>query len=208
VIDPVLISGGVSALAIVGAAVGTVATLRHQRKGDGQRRRHERHMRLLESGLTAAVDFLAAADRTARGRQALSVAHISLDGARNSSSPENYEHFRAAAEEAQQSASIAMADAESAYAALRLLIPAVADQAHRYLDLCIAANAYPDETQVDRQRARQMVEDTLRSTLGGDSLGSWMLPAQALEGQAPRRRKIPLPRRPERDTAAGAPREP
>jgi len=69
--NPAVISGAIALAAIVGTVVTTGLTLRHQRKAEDQRRRHERHMRLLDSGLRAAVDFLAAADRATRTRQAL-----------------------------------------------------------------------------------------------------------------------------------------
>src|SRR6266568_3170062 len=65
------ITGAVAFAAIVGTTATTWLTLRHQRNAEDQRHRHERHMRLLDSGLNAAVDFLAAADRTTRARQAL-----------------------------------------------------------------------------------------------------------------------------------------
>ena len=128
-----VITGGVAALAIVGAVITTWLTLRHQRKAEDQRRRHERHMRLLDSGLKAAVDFLAAADRTTRARQALDSAQISLDNSKSSSATQRLiDHFRAVWEEARESASAAIADAENAYAAVRALIPSGADQARRY----------------------------------------------------------------------------
>src|SRR5262249_32683308 len=81
---------------------------------------------LLDSTLTTAVDFLAAADRTARA---------------------------------------AIADAENAYSATRMLIPDAAYLARRYLDFCRAAEIHPDETRVDRERARQMAEQAIRSAL-------------------------------------------
>lgn len=69
-----IITGNVAFLAIVGSIVTTYLTLRHQRNTEDWRREHERHMRLLESGLKGGVDFLAAADRTTRARQRLDVA--------------------------------------------------------------------------------------------------------------------------------------
>jgi len=78
-----VITGAVAFAAIVGAIVTTWLTLRRQRNAEDQRRRHERHMRLLESGLKAAVDFLAAADRTSRARQSLDVASRTLDNAKS-----------------------------------------------------------------------------------------------------------------------------
>jgi hypothetical protein len=84
-------------------------------------------------------------------------------------------------EEARKRSQAAAADAENAYAALRMLIPAVADQARRYLDFCIQATAHPDETKVDRQPARQMVEETLRRAFGADLPASWMFAEPAPE---------------------------
>jgi hypothetical protein len=142
-------------------------------------------MRLLESGLQAAVDFLAAADRTTHARQGLDGATISLEGAK-SSDQQTYDHYRVQWEEARESAQAAVAEAENAYAALRMLVPAAADQARRYQDFCIQAVAHPDETKVDRQRARQMVEETLRQELGGDPPAQeimqrrwWQLPGRS-----------------------------
>jgi hypothetical protein len=188
------------------AAVTTWLTLRHQRNAEDQRRRHERYMRLLDSGLNAAVDFLAAADRTTRARQALDTANISLDGAKSSADEKTYEHFRAAVEEARESASAAVADAENAYAAVRTLIPSGADQARRYLDFCIQAVAHPDETKVERQRARQMVEETIRRTFGGDLPDNWVFAEPA-----PRPRWWQIQRRKAAKRAsldAGTPRQP
>lgn len=170
-----VISGTVAVVAIAGSAVTTGLTLRHQRKAEGQRRRDERHMRLFESGLKAAVDFLAAADRTTRARQGLSAAYISLDGAKSSSDDKTYQHFRAAVERAQESASIAVSDAENAYAALRLLVPSVADQARRYLDYCLSATVHPDENKVERCRAHQVAEETIQQALGGDLPDNWRM---------------------------------
>jgi hypothetical protein len=78
-----VITGAVALVAIVGTLVTTWLTLRHQRNAEDKRRRHERHMHLLDSGLSAAVDFLAAADRTTHARQALNTASISLDGVKS-----------------------------------------------------------------------------------------------------------------------------
>lgn len=164
-------------------------------------------MRLLDSGLRAAVDFLAAAHRTTRARQALDTAHISLDGAKSSSDDKTYQHFRAAAEEARESASAAVADAENAYAAVRMLVPSVTDQARRYLDFCIKANAHPDEGKVERERARQMVEDTIRHAFGSDLPDNWMFAEPVPESPRPRW-KISLQRRGKRHAIAGTPRQP
>jgi len=171
--DPAVISGAIAFVAIVGTVVTTGLTLRHQRKAEDQRRRHERHMRLLDSGLRAAVDFLAAADRTTHARQVVDTATMSI-GRAKSSDEQTYEHFRVMLEEAKEQSYAAVADAESAYAAVRMLVPSATDQARRYLDFCIQANAHPDETKVDRQRARQAVEETIRRAFGGDLPDNWM----------------------------------
>jgi hypothetical protein len=160
-----VISGAVAFAAIVGAVATTWLTLRHQRKADEQRRQHEQRMRLVDSGLKAAVDFLAAADSTTRARQGLDTASISIQQAKSSADEATYQHILAALKEAQEKASAAIADAESAYAAIRMLIPAAADPARRYLDLCIKADAHPDETKVDRQRAQRATEEAIRHTL-------------------------------------------
>jgi hypothetical protein len=209
-IDPTVlaaeITGAVAFAAIVGTTVTTWLTLRHQRNAEDQRRRHERHMRLLDSGLNAAVDFLAAADRTTRARQALDTATISLDGAKSSTDQKTYEHFRAAFEEARESASAAITDAENAYAAVRTLIPSGADQARRYLDYCIQAVAHPDVTKVDRQRARQVVEETIRRAFGGDLPDNWVFtePAPSPRWWQIRRSKVEK----RASLGAGAPRQP
>jgi hypothetical protein len=206
VTDPAVISGAVACVAIAGTVVTTWLTLRHQRKADDQRRRHERHMRLLESGLSAAVDFLAAASRTSRTRQGLDMASRALGNTRPTADEKSYERYRTNYEEARDGAAVAVADAESAYAALRLLIPSVAGQARRYLDLCIQADIHPDDTKVDRERARQMVEETIQRALGGDLPVDWIFTEPA--SGRPRRWKIPLPRRPEHHEIAETPRQP
>jgi hypothetical protein len=200
------ITGAVALAAVVGSTATTWLTLRHQRNAEDQRRQHERHMRLLDSGLGAAVDFLAAADRTTRARQALDTANISLHGAKSSGDQKTYEHFRAAVEEARETASAAVADAENAYAAVRILIPSGADQARRYLDFCIQADAHPDETKAERQRARQMVEETIRRAFGGDLPDNWMFaePAPNPRWWQIRRRKAAK----RASLGAGTPRQP
>lgn len=191
VVVAAVITGAVALAAIVGTAVTTGLTLRHQRKADNKRRQHERHMRLLESGLRAAVDFFAAAGRTTRARQALDTANISLANAKSSSDQQTYEHFRVMYEEAKEQSIAAVADAENDYAAIRMLIPSVADQAHRYLDFCVQAVAHPDTTMVDRQRARQMVEETFRRAFGGDLPADWAF-AEPTSESGRRWWKIPL----------------
>ena len=190
-----VITGAVALVAIVGTVVATWLTLRHQRDADDKRRRHERHMHLLESGLNAAVDFLAAADRTTRARQAVDTAAISLTGAKPSSDQQTYERFRLMYEDAKEQSIAAVADAENAYAAVRMLIPSVADQARRYLDICIQANAHPDETKVDRQRARQAAEQTIQRALGGDLPVNWIFAEPAPGSKRPRWWKVPVGRR-------------
>ena len=87
-------------------------------------------------------------------------------------------------EESRASVSAAAADAENAYSAIRMLIPDVAYPARKYLDFCLAAEAHPDETKVDRERARQMTEQAIRTALDSDSPT-----ARALaEASKPRRR--------------------
>lgn len=201
-----IITGGVAALAIVATVITTGRTLRYQRDAEDKRRRQERHMRLLDSGLKAAVDFLAAADRTTRARQALDSAQISLDNSKSSANQQLSDHFHAVWEEARESASAAIADAENAYAAVRTLIPSGADQARRYLEFCIKADAHPDETKVERQRARQMVEETIRHAFGGDLPDNWVFAEPA-----PRPRWWQIRRRRADKRAsldAGTPRQP
>ncbi len=140
-----IISGGVAFLAIVGSVTITGLNLRHQRKIEDERRQHERRMRLLDSGLKAAVDFLAAADRTTDARQAMDTAAISLQGAKSSSDQQTYDRFRLAWEEARDRSTAATRDAWDAYAALRLLVPAAARRARRYLDFCIKADAHEQQ---------------------------------------------------------------
>lgn len=197
-----VITGGVALVAIVSGVTQTRLNLHHQRKVEDQRRRHERHMRLLDSGVKAAVDFLAAADRTTRARQALDAAQISLDGAKSSDS-QTYQHFWVAFEEARASASAAVTDAENAYASVRMLVPSVADQARRYLDFCINATSYPDESKVDRQRARQMVEEAIRRVFGGDLPENWVF-----ADLAPRPRWWQLRRRRAEKLGTGMHRQP
>jgi len=208
VTDPAVINGAIAFAAIAATTGTTWLTLRHQRKAEDQRRRHERHMRLLESGLRAAVDFLAAAERTTRARQELDTANISLDGAKSSADQQTYERFRAKVEEARESAATAVAEAENAYAALRMLVPSVAQPGRRYLDLCTQANSHPDDTKVDRQRARQMVEETIRHAFGGDLPDNWMFAEPVPESRRPRWWKISLPRMGKRHAIAGTPRQP
>jgi hypothetical protein len=161
-----VITGAVSFVAIVATSVTTWITLRHQRKAEDKRREHERHMRLLESTLKAAVDFLAAADRTTHTRQGLVMAADTLGNAKQSADQQTYDQLRLAWEAARDSNQAAIADAENAYSALRLLIPAAADQARCYLDLCISADAHPDTKKAERQQAQETVEETLRQEVG------------------------------------------
>jgi hypothetical protein len=202
--DPAVISGAIAGVAIAGTVVTTWLTLRHQRKAEDQRRRHERHMRLLDSGLRAAVDFLAAADRTTRARRDLDTAYMGLDKVKSSPDQQIYQHFLTKVEEARESASAAAADAENAYAAVRMLIPSVTDQARRYLDFCTQAVAHPDETKVERQRARQMVEETIRRAFGGDLPADWMF----AEPESRRPRWWKIPRRTKRHEITEAARQP
>jgi hypothetical protein len=166
--DPAVITAAVSVAAIVATSVTAAITLRHQRQSEDQRREHERRMRLLESALEAAVDFLAAADRTTRARQGLVMAANTLGNAKQSSDQQTYDRYRETWEKAREELQAAVAEAEKAYAALRLLVPAVSDQARSYLDFCLQADAHPDANKADRERARQVVEETLQHELGGD----------------------------------------
>ena len=208
--DPTVLAAditGAVALAIAATtAITTWLTLRGQRNAEGQRRRHERHMRLLESGLTAAVDFLAAADRATRARQGLDTANISLDQSKSRSDQQIYERFLVKAEEAREQVLTAAADAENANAALRLLIPSVADQARRYLDYCLRTTAHPDEEKVERHRARRMVEETIQQALGGDLPDNWMFAEPAID--RPQWWKTLLPRRAKRQAITGTLRQP
>jgi hypothetical protein len=98
----------------------------------------------------------------------LDTAATTLGNAKPSSDQQTYDRFREAWEKASEEVQAAVAEAEKAYAALRLLVPAVSDQARRYLDFCLQADAHPDKMKADRHQARQMVEETLRHELGGD----------------------------------------
>jgi hypothetical protein len=201
-----VITGAVAFVAIVGAAVTTWLTLRHQRNADDQRRQHERQMHLVESGLKAAVDFLAAADRTTRAVQALDIASASVSNAKSSSDQQTYDHYRAKFEEAGEQSAAAVADAENAYAAVRILIPSVTSQARHYLDLCKRANVQPDKEKDERQRAREEVEETIRRAFGSDLPTNWMV-----ADPAPRPRWWQISRRRAAKRAsvgAGTPRHP
>jgi hypothetical protein len=159
-----IISGAVAVAAIVGSVITTVLTLRRQRNAECQRRRHERHMRLLDSGLKAAVDFLSAADRTSRARQGVDTATRSISNAKPWADDKTYQHFRTSLDEARERASTAVADAENAYTVVRLLIPSATGQARRYLDLCIQANAPPGQR---KGRAPTRAEGGRRDDPGG-----------------------------------------
>jgi hypothetical protein len=95
----------------------------------------------------------------------LDTASISIQQAKSSADEATYQHILAALKEAQEKASAAIADAESAYAASRMLIPPAADPARCYLNLCIKADAHPDETKVERQRGQRAVEEAIRRAL-------------------------------------------
>jgi hypothetical protein len=179
-----IISGAVALAAVVSSTVFGVVTLHHQRKLEGERQGHERSMRLLDSTLQAAVDFLAAADQTTRARQALDMAQRTLSNAKSSTDQAMYDRFLASHDEARSATSDAIAEAERAYTSLRLLVPAVAESARRYLDLCTQANVHPDETKVDRERARQMAEQAIRTALDKDSPTARVL----AESSKPKRR--------------------
>jgi hypothetical protein len=190
VIAAAVTSGAVAVAAIVGSTVTTWRTLRYQRDAEDQRRRHERQMHLLDSGLKAAADFLAAAGRTSRAAQGLDIARRTLSNAKSSADEKTYEHFRGEWEEAREQYSTAVTDAENAYATVRMLIPSVADEARHYLDLCINANVHPVEEEDERQRARQEVEERIRRAFGGDLPANWMV-----AGPAPRPRWWQIRRR-------------
>jgi hypothetical protein len=175
-------SGAVASAAIVASVITTWLTLRYQRNAEGQRRQHERRLRIFDSGLTAAVDFLEAADRTTHARQGLDSASRAFDNAKSSADEKTFEHFRMNVKEAQELTFAAITDAENAYTALRLLVPSVTDQARRYLDLCVHADIHPDEKKVERQRARQMAEEAIRRALGCDL--PWQLGAETGEPTA------------------------
>jgi hypothetical protein len=175
VIAAAVTSGAVAVAAIVGSTVTTTLTLRHQRNAEDKRRGHERQMHLLDSGLKAAVDFLAAAYRTSRAVQGVDIATRTLSNAKSSADEKTYEYFRVKLEEAREQSYAAVADAENACATVRMLIPSVADQARYYLDLCNKANVHPDEEKDERQRARQEVEERIRLAFGGDLPANWMV---------------------------------
>jgi hypothetical protein len=177
--------------AIAGSVVTTGLTLQHQRKAGDQLRRHERHIKLLESGLKAAIDFPAAADRTTHAVQGADTANISLHQSKSLQDEQVYQRFSAELEEARADTFAAVAHADNAHAALRMLIPSAADQARRYLDYCISATAHPDQNKVERHRARQVVEDKIQQALGGDLPDNWMFAEPQIA--RPRRWKRLLP---------------
>ncbi len=84
-------------------------------------------MRIFDSGLTGAVDFLKAADRTAHARQVLDSANRAFDNAKSTPDEKTFEHFRTNVKGAQEHAFAAITDAVNAYTALRLLVPSVTE---------------------------------------------------------------------------------
>jgi hypothetical protein len=106
VTDPAVVaavtSGAVAGAAIVASVVTTGLTLRHQRNAEGQRRRHELQMRLLDSGVKAAVDFLAAANRTSGALQGVDIATRTLSNTKSSSDQQTYDYLRLKLEEARE----------------------------------------------------------------------------------------------------------
>ena len=144
-IDPTVLGADIAAgAALLVAGITSVTTWlnwRGQRNDAAEQRRHERHMRPLESALTAAVDFLAAADRTTRARQGLDVTQRTLSNARSGADQATYDRYLASHDEALRASIDAIAEAQGAYSSLRLLVPAVAQPAHRYLDLCFQAKS-------------------------------------------------------------------
>lgn len=63
----------------LGALLGFALKAAYDWLRDSRQRKHDRHLRLLDTALAAAVDFLAAADRVARSAQGVSTAWITLD---------------------------------------------------------------------------------------------------------------------------------
>jgi hypothetical protein len=151
---------------LIGAVVGFASkaftdVLTERRRREGEKRAH-----LLETTLRQAVDFMEAAARLARTRQAVSGAFMALDGAKSSGNEETYQHYRTALKATQDSAASASADAEKAQAAISLLIPQAAGATRSYLDLCNDADAHPDEKRDAREHARQTAEQAIRSAMG------------------------------------------
>jgi hypothetical protein len=172
-------SGAVAVAAIVASTVTTALTLRHQRNAEEKRRGDERQMHLLDTGIKATIDFLAAADRTSRAVQGVDIATRALSNAKSSADQQTYDDLRAKFEVAREQSYAAVADAENAYATVRMLIPSVTDQARHYLDLCTKANIHPDEEKDERQRAREEVEERIRRAFGGDLPTNWMVAESA-----------------------------
>lgn len=156
-----IITGTVALLAIASSLATTWLNLCHQRQAEGQRREHERHMRLLDSALMAGVEFLVRADETTRAQQALQMATSSLQGAKSQGNEEFYKQTLASYTEIRQKAIAAWTRSETAYAAVRMLIPSASDQARQYLDLCEKAD-FPDARKDDREQLRKNVEEILR----------------------------------------------
>lgn len=92
---------------------------------------------------------------------------MTIDGAK-STGGQVYADARAKLLEEREREHVAAGEAENAYASVRMLIPAAADEARRYLDLCCQADVHTDSAAVKRQQARQAVEEKFRQTFGAD----------------------------------------
>lgn len=124
-------------------------------------------MRLLDAAIKASVDFLAAAERTARAAPAVEVASLSLDNSK-SQGQEVYEVYKRRLEETQDRFYAAYSEAENAFAAVRMLVPPAGEDARQYLDLCRDADRR-DLTKDQRQELRSEVERTVRKVLRVDT---------------------------------------
>lgn len=151
---------------VVGFVVGIAGKAIPDAIADSRRRAHDRRMRTLELRLSEARAFLVAADQVRRSAQAVSHSYLVLDGAKGNPDPTVYERSRAELMSAQGRAGDAITDAENAYTALRLLVPAAADAARTYLDLCGAADVHPDERREEREAARRTAETAIQKALG------------------------------------------
>lgn len=123
-----------------------------------------RSNRLLDEKLKHAVKFFEKADKLRRSSQSRLVATMSLDNARHGDE-KTFEYYRTQVEERTKESVEVFAEAEDAYNALRLLLPTAAEAARRYLDLCNAADPYPDDDKASRESARSIAEQAIRSAL-------------------------------------------
>ena len=155
----------------LGTVIGVVTKSIYDLITEGRRRRFERSMRFLDTGLTATVTFLAAAEWARKCREIELAAEREVDEAKKAGNLPRAAQWQDKLQQSSLEASASKRDAELSLTTMYLMSKNLGDKAHAYLKACTGSEVGREAREQLRHETEKMARALFKSPF--DKAKAW-----------------------------------